>query len=90
MSYDQAAVKEILERATSEGRTSLTAPEAKRVADAYGIPTPGEGLATSAQEAADACVRVRDTVEPVPEWQQIYEEGYRRYRALYPAIKGVQ
>jgi len=58
MSYDQAAVKEILERATSEGRTSLTAPEAKRVADAYGIPTPGEGLATSAQEAADISAEI--------------------------------
>jgi acetyl coenzyme A synthetase (ADP forming)-like protein len=58
MSYDQAAVKEILAKASSEGRTSLTAPEAKRVADAYGIPTPGEGLATSAQEAADVAAEI--------------------------------
>jgi acetyl coenzyme A synthetase (ADP forming)-like protein len=53
MSYDRAAVKEILDKALAEGRTSLSAPEAKRVADAYGIPTPGEGLAGSAKEAAD-------------------------------------
>ena len=53
MSYDRAAVKEILDKALAEGRTSLSAPEAKRVADAYGIPTPGEGMAGSAKEAAD-------------------------------------
>jgi xylulokinase len=47
------------------------------------------GTFASAQEAVDACVRVRDTVEPDPEWQQVYEDGYRRYTALYPAIKGV-
>jgi len=47
------------------------------------------GVFGSAQEAVDACVRVRDTVEPDPEWQRIYDEGYRRFRSLYPAIKGV-
>ena len=47
------------------------------------------GLFASAQEAVDACVRVRDTVEPDPEWQRVYDEGYRRFRSLYPAIKGV-
>jgi xylulokinase len=49
----------------------------------------GSGLFASAQEAIDACVRVRDTVEPDPEWQRVYDEGYRRFRSLYPAIKGV-
>jgi xylulokinase len=48
------------------------------------------GVFASAQEAVDACVRVRDTVEPDPQWQDVYEKGYRRYRSLYPAIKGVQ
>ena len=33
-------------KARAEGRTALTAPEGKRVCDAYGITTPGEGLAT--------------------------------------------
>jgi acetyl coenzyme A synthetase (ADP forming)-like protein len=46
-----AAVGEILEAARSEGRTSLSAPEAKRVCDAYGISVPREGLATTADEA---------------------------------------
>jgi acetyl coenzyme A synthetase (ADP forming)-like protein len=48
---DQAAVREVLEEVRAEGRASLTAPEAKRVCDAYGIAVPQEGLATSAVEA---------------------------------------
>jgi acetyl coenzyme A synthetase (ADP forming)-like protein len=52
MTYDKAAVQTILDQALAEGRTSLSAPEAKLVADAYGIPTPGEGLATTAEGAA--------------------------------------
>jgi acetyl coenzyme A synthetase (ADP forming)-like protein len=46
-----AAVGEVLDAARAEGRTSLSAPEAKRVCDAYGIDVPREGLATSAEEA---------------------------------------
>ncbi|MET9274956.1 acetate--CoA ligase family protein [Kribbella sp. NPDC003557] len=52
MTYDKAAVRTILDQALADGRTSLSAPEAKLVADAYGIPTPGEGLATTAEDAA--------------------------------------
>jgi xylulokinase len=36
--------------------------------------------------AVDACVRVRDEIEPDPEWERKYAEGYERYRALYPAL----
>jgi acetyl coenzyme A synthetase (ADP forming)-like protein len=46
-----AAVREILDAARAEGRTSLSPPDAKRVCEAYGIEVPGEGLATSAEEA---------------------------------------
>jgi xylulokinase len=59
---------------------------------AYGAALLGavaSGLFASAQDAVDACVRVRDTVEPDPEWQRVYDDGYRRFRSLYPAIKGV-
>ena len=42
----------ILDKVKGEGRTSLTAPEGKLVCDAYGIPVPKEGVATSAAEAA--------------------------------------
>ncbi|PXY19579.1 acetate--CoA ligase family protein [Prauserella muralis] len=50
--FDKAAVREVLDAVRAEGRDALTAPEGKRVADAYGIPTPKEGLATTAEEAA--------------------------------------
>jgi acetyl coenzyme A synthetase (ADP forming)-like protein len=50
--YDRETVKQIIDAAIAEGRSSLTAPEGRRVADAYGIPTPGEGLANSADETA--------------------------------------
>jgi acetyl coenzyme A synthetase (ADP forming)-like protein len=58
MTYDKAAVQSILDQALAEGRTSLSAPEAKLVADAYGIPTPGEGLATTAQGAAGLAAEI--------------------------------
>jgi xylulokinase len=48
------------------------------------------GTFGSAQEAVDTCVRIRDTVEPDPEWQRVYDERYLRFRSLYPAIKGVK
>nr|WP_027943182.1 acetate--CoA ligase family protein [Amycolatopsis taiwanensis] len=49
---DKAAVRNVLDKVRAEGRDALTAPEGKRVCDAYGIPTPREGLATTADEAA--------------------------------------
>ncbi|WBB60523.1 acetate--CoA ligase family protein [Streptomyces sp. WMMC500] len=48
---DTAAVRELLADVRAEGRTALTAPEAKRIADAYGIAVPGEGLAGDVEEA---------------------------------------
>jgi acetyl coenzyme A synthetase (ADP forming)-like protein len=48
-----ATVREVLDAVRADGRTSLSAPEAKRVCDAYGIEVPREGLATSADEAVD-------------------------------------
>ena len=35
-------------------------------------------------------VRVRETVEPNPAWARVYADGYARYRALYPAIRGAE
>ncbi|MEU5259068.1 acetate--CoA ligase family protein [Amycolatopsis sp. NPDC021455] len=48
---DRAAVEKILGQAAAEGRSSLTAPEGRAVCEAYGIPTPAERLATTAEEA---------------------------------------
>src|SRR6476646_6062944 len=52
MAHDKNAVRNILDKVKSEGRTSLTAPEGKLVCDAYGIPVPQEGVAKTAAEAS--------------------------------------
>src|SRR6201992_3843929 len=46
------AVRKVLDQVKADKRTSLTAPEGKVVCDAYGIPVPKEGVATSAADAA--------------------------------------
>ena len=47
------------------------------------------GLFADADEAVDACVRVRDQIDPEPAWIDLYAERRERFRALYPALKGV-
>ncbi|MBA2460545.1 MAG: xylulokinase [Actinobacteria bacterium] len=57
---------------------------------AYGAALLGgvkECVFADAHEAVAACVRVRDRTEPDPAWQTAYEEGYARYRRLYPALR---
>jgi acetyl coenzyme A synthetase (ADP forming)-like protein len=49
--YDRAAVEGVLRAVSADGRDSLTAPEGKRVCDAYGIKTPEEALAVSSEMA---------------------------------------
>src|SRR3984893_18733111 len=51
-------VESVLETVKREGRTSLTAPEARLVCEAYGIPTPNEGLAKSPDDAATLAQRM--------------------------------
>jgi sugar (pentulose or hexulose) kinase len=34
-----------------------------------------------------SCVRVTGRVEPRAEWTAAYDEGYSRFRALYPALR---
>jgi xylulokinase len=48
------------------------------------------GIFADAHEAVDACVRVRDAIEPDPKWQQVYDDGYARFRALYPALRRLE
>ncbi len=45
------------------------------------------GVFGSVPEAVAACVRTAGRVEPDPIWQELYEQGYARFRASYPAIK---
>jgi len=52
MAYDKTAVRKILDQAKAAGRSSLTAPEAKGICEAYGIAIPKEGVAANAAEAA--------------------------------------
>jgi xylulokinase len=42
------------------------------------------------REAVERCVRVRDEIRPDPEWQRIYDDGYERFRALYPALRPLE
>jgi acetyl coenzyme A synthetase (ADP forming)-like protein len=51
MQHDRDAVKAVLASVRKEGRSSLTAPEAKLVCEAYGIPLPREAIATSGTDA---------------------------------------
>src|SRR5665213_445102 len=48
----KAKVRSIIDKAKGEGRDALTAPEGKLVCDAYAIPVPKEGVASSAADAA--------------------------------------
>ena len=52
MGYDTSIVRQVLDQVKADGRTALTAPEAKQVCDAFAIPLPDEGLATSTDRAA--------------------------------------
>src|SRR5499425_3735256 len=52
MATNKKAVRQVLDRVKAEGRTALTAPEGKAVCDAYGIPVPREGVATTPAQAA--------------------------------------
>jgi acetyl coenzyme A synthetase (ADP forming)-like protein len=58
VAYDRDVVRDVLAKVHAEGRESLTAPEGRRVCEAYGIPTPGEGLATSADAAVQLATEI--------------------------------
>ena len=47
------------------------------------------GAFASAEEAVAGCVRLRETVDPVPEWVDQYAEARERFRSLYPALESV-
>jgi xylulokinase len=49
-----------------------------------------EGVFADAHEAVVACVRVRDRIDPDPDWQAVYEDGYARYQELYPTLTALQ
>jgi xylulokinase len=48
------------------------------------------GVFADAAEAVARCVRTTDHIEPNPVWQAVYEEGYARFRTLYPALREME
>ena len=57
---------------------------------AYGAALLGgvrEGVFDDAHQAVEACVRVSERIEPDPAWQASYDDGYTRYRELYPTLR---
>ena len=50
--------QKVLGKAKAEGRDSLTESEGKEIFAAYGVPTPGEALVNSAEDAAAACDKI--------------------------------
>jgi xylulokinase len=48
------------------------------------------GVFPDVGEAVARCVRVGERVEPDPDWAAAYDEGYERFRALYPALRRLE
>jgi xylulokinase len=47
------------------------------------------GVYRDAAEAVGSAVSVRAVIEPVEEWRAVYDEGYAKFRTLYPALREV-
>jgi xylulokinase len=45
------------------------------------------GFADSVADAANGWLHVESTAEPDPERVRLYDEGYTKYRRLYPSLK---
>ena len=48
------------------------------------------GIFRDVRDAVDACVRVRDEIDPNPDWAEVYADGYERFRGLYPALRPLE
>ncbi|HWX09795.1 MAG TPA: xylulokinase, partial [Gaiellaceae bacterium] len=48
------------------------------------------GVFADAADAVARCVRVRDRIEPDPDWSAVYERGYERFRLLYPTLRPLE
>ncbi len=56
---NKSSLRAMINSAVAAGRRALNAPEAQQMCDAYGIPTPKQGLAKTAAEAAKIASRLR-------------------------------
>jgi xylulokinase len=48
------------------------------------------GTFADVHDGVARCVRVQHTIEPERDWAEMYEHGYQRYRALYPALRPLE
>ena len=48
------------------------------------------GVWADVHDAVASCVRARARVDPDPAWRDAYEEGYRAFRRLYPALRELE
>ena len=48
------------------------------------------GAFADVHEAVARCVRPAGRIEPNPAWQATYEDGYARYRELYPTLRSLR
>jgi xylulokinase len=48
------------------------------------------GAFSDVHEAVARCVRLRDRIEPNDAWRPLYDSGYARFRALYPALEPLE
>lgn len=90
-------VRTLLEAVRAEGRSALTAPEGKVIADAYAIAVPGEELATDVDEAVSYAARFGGPVvmkivsptsstRPTPHGVIVGVEGATDVRAAFHKI----
>jgi xylulokinase len=47
------------------------------------------GTFADPRDAVARCVAVRGRTDPDPAWVSAYEDGYRRFRRVYPALRSV-
>ena len=53
-------------------------------------PNPFRGVWPDVQTGVSATVTPRETIDPIPEWVEIYRERREQYRALYPALRDLR
>jgi xylulokinase len=68
-------------------RTEVEAGSAFGAALLAGV---ASGMFSDVHDAVARCVRVKDAVEPDRTWTAAYDEGYERFRALYPALRPLE
>jgi xylulokinase len=46
-----------------------------------------EGVFADPGEAVERCVRPGERIDPDPQWATVYEQGYERFKTLYPRLR---